>query len=116
MGDRSRASAKAREIEPARFRELVEHVRRRVFERVDPHLEITDARYDELRRRCRERRGTHIGERGSGEIWRLVVWGGAVLYAIFTRHDDELVTVVSEEMFRENWVATYPSKVRRNRK
>lgn len=112
----SRSPTKAREIEPGRLRELVEHVRRRAFERIGPDFEITDARYEELRRRCREGRGTFIGERGRGEIWRLQVWGGVVLYAIFTRTVDELVTVVSETMFRENWVATYPGARLRRRK
>ncbi|HEX8851163.1 MAG TPA: hypothetical protein VF761_16680 [Gemmatimonadaceae bacterium] len=112
MAGRSPAPARAREIEPERRRELVEHVRRRAFERIGSDFEITDSRYDELRRRCRERRGRHVGGRGTGEIWRLVVWGGVVLYAIFVRADDELVTLVSEEMFRENWVATYPSNGR----
>jgi len=116
MASRSQPQAKAREIDPQRLRELIEHVRKRAFERIGIDFEITDARYGELRARCRERRGTYIGYRGHGEIWHLTVWRGVVLYVIYKRREDELVTVVSETMFQENWVATYPGgKVRRRR-
>lgn len=100
---------------PERRRQLIEHVRRRAFERIAIDFEINDGRYDELLRRCRERRGSLIGTRGQGEVWRLQVWGGVILYAIFRREANELVTVISETMFRENWIGTHDYRVRRRR-
>lgn len=109
------ATSRQTEPTPERRRQLIEHVRRRAFERIGIDFEITDARYDDLLRRCRDRRGSLIGTRGHGEVWRLQVWGGIVLYAIFRRNVAELVTVISETMFKENWIGTHDHRIRRRR-